>query len=951
MALSSYDIRFILSVSDRTGNSLRRVGSDMRGVAADAARMRKAFTALDVGRGLQLRGLLGGAALGAAAQQAANFSTQVTKAATQVAGNNSLQQIGKNVTGLQKEILDLMGQFPASAQEQADAAYDIFSAMNVPLKQGVGLLKLFNMVAVAGATDLETATNAMITIINNFGGSWEQTMKAVNTSFAIIRFGRLEFSEFNDMLNSVVPAAKAAGMSLEDVSGAMAMVTKLIPSQKQGATAISRLLEVISRPDFRRGAERLGLDIETAEGALRPLPKIIQQLARLDIAQATSTINSLFQVVTATGRGGGRGIQSTVQARRALILLVKEYQEYERIQREVTGATSEFEKRYTFMIGSAGVKWEKFKAQMQALLILIGTAAIPLFTKLGEKVSNAIDWARQNKGTIGFITKLTLLISVASLVSGTLLKMYGTLLILRVGFGAVSKAGVAAFAALNLAIRLHMAQLASAFILWKATSARFLVVAAAAARASAAIRLFGATMAASLVAATAFTSRLMGLGKMLALLVRGGPYIVAISLLIEFKDEIWKKTKEALGDIAKGMGGAIPLGIGPHGQRVKVSPPDLTLDKNKTDKQKKVIISDYQKQVNEIKRLMKLGGAELFNKKMMKDLGFDQNALQEQINNLVNQPPGGTDKQRMANDIANNYKDIMKQATDKLVEVYQGFREQNQQAMGSIFEPIEGEGEEAQLRKQWNWTGAADSLLANMKERVRQFREWRNSLTMLLKKGFSKDFVEEFKKMGPEGMKHLDELKKAGPRRVREFNTVFAAGKQSIEKATEIDFNKQINKWNSFGKDTAFAIITGMESEEQQLQTRMNSMVSRLYSGIAMTIAQEQAKLNFAIPVQPSGKFGISPVAGKGAQTVSQRDVRAAGLDGRYAIPSAATGGLPVAAVRAMGDRGTAMAAAWMQRPQGAVTNVFQIDGTFLTPEEMITQALRQANHKTKNKR
>ena len=87
MALGAYDIRFILSVSDRTGNSLRRVGSDMRGVAADAARMKKAFTAMDVGRGLQLRGLLGGAALGVAAQQAANFSTLVTKAGTQIAGN------------------------------------------------------------------------------------------------------------------------------------------------------------------------------------------------------------------------------------------------------------------------------------------------------------------------------------------------------------------------------------------------------------------------------------------------------------------------------------------------------------------------------------------------------------------------------------------------------------------------------------------------------------------------------------------------------------------------------------------------------------------------------------------------------------------------------------------------------------------------------------------------
>lgn len=943
MALGAYDIRFILSVSDRTGNSLRRVGSDMRGVAADAVRMRKAFTAIDVGRGLQLRGLLGGAALGVAAQQAANFSTLVTKAATQAKDSQSLQDIGKNTVSLQNEILDLMGQFPASAQEQADAAYDIFSAMNVPLKQGVGLLKLFNMVSVAGATDLETASNAMITILNNFGGSWDKTMKAVNTSFAIIRFGRLEFSEFNDMLNSVVPSAKAAGQTLEDVSGAMALVTKLIPSQRQGATAISRLLEVLSRPDFRSGAKKLGLDIETADGALRPLPKIIGELARLDIAQATSTINSLFQVVTATGRGGGRGIQSTVQARRALILLVKEYQQYITVQKGVTGATSEFEKRYTMMIGSAGVKWEKFKAQMQALLIMVGAAAIPMFERLGDKVSNAIDWARQNRGMIEFAVKVTLITAAASLLMGTLLKLYGTVLILMTGLMRLGK--MFAFAAIAAKAGQAVGFLAAAFSLLRSHGLKALPV---------------------------IFQGLTGL----MMLARLG--IITITVLVLWKvhktagwNEFWKSVDE------KFIAGADKVGKlgGPLGASGRLVEALMEADRNvriknlaelkarkNTGKGNNAEIakeynSNYKDLINQIRKQLTGVGGDLFNKKMMKDMGIDVNALNEQINSLVNQPPGGTDKQRMANEITTNFEQLMKQATDKLISVYQEFRTANEQAMGSIFEPIEGQDEEAQLRKQWNWTGAADSLLANMKERVRQFREWRNSLTMLLKKGFSKEFVEEFKKMGPEGMKHLDELKKAGPKRVKEFNTTFAAGKAAVTKATEIDFDAQIKKWQSFGTKTAFAIITGMETEEQMLQTRMNAMVTRLYSGVARTIATEQAKLNFVVPVQPSGVFQVAPRDGtpaKGGPT--PKEIKAAGLEGKYAIPGAFTGGLPVAAVQALGDRGTAMAAAygspWPQPPfQGGNSYTFQVNGTFLTEEEAMNAAMRQAAHKTKNKR
>ena len=437
MAISQYDIRFILSMSDRTGNTMRRFAGDMNKTTAEAARMKKAFTAMDIGRGLQLRGLLGGAALGAAASQAATFATATTKAATQIAGDNSVQKTAQNTIKLQSQILDLMHQFPASAQQQADAAYNIFSSMNVPLEKGVALLKLFNMVAVAGATDLATATNAMITIINNFGGSFDQVMKNINTSFAVIRFGKLEFADFNDMLNSVVPAAKGAGQSLQDVSGAMAFLTTKMKSNI-AATALSRLLEVMARPDFRRGAERLGLDFQKIDGTLRPFPELIHQLARLPVAQLKGTVNTLIPLLTAVGRGSGKGIQSTVQSRRALIQMVLDERRFQGMQQNVVGATDEFRKRYVAMIGSAGVKWERFKATLQATAIVVGAAVIPWFERLGTIITRGIDWMRANRGTVEFAAKALLAASMASLLAGTILKLYGSGVILYTGLSRVA---------------------------------------------------------------------------------------------------------------------------------------------------------------------------------------------------------------------------------------------------------------------------------------------------------------------------------------------------------------------------------------------------------------------------------------------------------------------------------------------------------------------------------
>ena len=148
------------------------------------------------------------------------------------------------------------------------------------------------------------------------------------------------------------------------------------------------------------------------------------------------------------------------------------------------------------------------------------------------------------------------------------------------------------------------------------------------------------------------------------------------------------------------------------------------------------------------------------------------------------------------------------------------------------FEPVTGaDGEEQQLRKQWNWGTGANSLLGVMKSRVAQFKKWRGMLGMLLRKGFSKDFVAEFKKMGPDGLKYLDELKKAGPKKVQEFNTVMAQGKGAVTKATEIDFGAQMKKWNSFGKETALKMILGMESEEQGITEAYDRCsVNRMYA-------------------------------------------------------------------------------------------------------------------------
>lgn len=947
MALSSYDIRFILSVSDRTGNSLRRVAGDMGRMTSDAQRMRKAFTALDVGRGLQLRGLLGGAALGVAAQQAANFSSAITKAATQIKGNNSIQQIGTNTIKLEQQVLDLMAQFPASAQEQADAAYNIFSAMNVPLKQGVAYLKLFNMVAVAGATDLETSTSAMITVINNFGGSWDKTMKAVNASFAIVRFGRMEFADFNEMLNSVAPAAKAAGMTLTDVGGAMAYLTTVMPSQRQVATGIARLLEMLSRPEFIIGAHKMGLSITTATGALKPLPDVIKELARLPVAQAQSTINSLFQLVTATGRGGAgqRGTQGQIQARRTLTLLVKGQRDYLTIQKGVTGATNEFEKRFTLMIGSAGVRWERFKAQIQALLIVIGGYAIPIFERLGQKVSSAIDWAKQNKGMLEFTVKATAAIAIGSLLAGTFLKLYGTGLILYTGLRRLAM--FVGFQALAADIRL----VAASFLLLKAQGLAALPTVLANVRALSALAKFGIITTTIIVLWEVHKTKgwndfwksvddkILGVTDFVQ--KHGGPLgagaVSGVDALIELDRKVRIKNLKELQARAKGKG---------QGSNNDIS---------------KQYQTNYKSLIASIKKDIKSTGSQIFNTKMLKEMGLDPATMNKQINDFLNQQKGGGQQnqaQQVAQQITSQTKEILKSASDALVSQYQQFHDTNKQAFGDFFTPPDADAsEEAKLRKAWNWDNTGNSIIQNLQKRIRDFRKWRNSIAELARRGAPAAMIKDLKEQGPAIQDQLDQMLKMKSPQFKNLVGLWRTANRMITRATDVDFKQQLDKWNSYGKKTALNIITGAESEEQNIQNRMTGLVNRLYANTARAIATQQTKLEMSVPNEITLNWGLLPKGTtKGTPKPAQIDptISRAGLAGRYAIPRAGTEGLTPQAAAAMGARYQAMARFYNQGRKGELPPnivVIQVDGTFLTPEEQMNMAANMAGRKLKNRR
>lgn len=420
-------------------------------------------------------GLIIGGSLGYMASAAAKFNTESTLAATQATNkwHQTADGVIKVSTQIQHALLDMAAgkQTTAAMQDNQKAIYDIFSSMTLKgnqrsqIKQGIDLLKIFNQAAIAGQVDVADVTHAGITILNNFaeqGKQVQQTPKLLQRMFAAVRFGRMTVTEFVGSLNQVAPAfGTAFGRSpkaFDQLSAAMATLTRQMPSVRMAATGLARLTEMFQRPDFVAGLKKSGLQITDTHNRLLPFNDVIDMIAKKfpNLKKGGLDLANFFKTMTALG-SGKQGTAGTIQGRRALQELILNQKQYHTLSRQVIGDNNEFTKSFLAMSKTPGVQWKLFVQQMHAFAIEIGTAVIPIIIRLAKPLMDAVKWfnnlSDSTKNQIGRVAAWTAVILLAvgalSMLAGTAVRLLAVLGKTVGPFGTLVLIAVAASAAIN----------------------------------------------------------------------------------------------------------------------------------------------------------------------------------------------------------------------------------------------------------------------------------------------------------------------------------------------------------------------------------------------------------------------------------------------------------------------------------------------------------------------
>lgn len=813
-----------------------------------------------IGRTMQLFGAVGAAAFGIMANSAAKFSASASTAATQMRDlGGSTAQIIQRSKILQRAILDMSMQFPASAEDMTKAAYDIFSSMNLMhngvmnVRGGLKLLAIANKAAVAGQVDLADATNAMVVALNTFDPNLRDVQGTMDTVFNTVRFGKLRLDDLSRAFTSFSAVAKASGLSLKSVGGAFASLTLFMTSDR-AAAGLGRLIEIFRNPVFVKGFHNMGIEVEKASGQLRPLVDIMRDIGRLrpDLMKGqTSALQFFIQVSKASGMTKA-GIQGTVQARRAFEQLITHLATFNEVSGEVARNKNELDKAFSARLADPGVQWEIFKNQMRALVIVIGREALPVFIKLGGWIAAGIQWFRNlNSGLSGTIIKIAAWASLAALAAGVMLSMAG-------------------------AVTQVIANLALLRIAAATTRTEFKLL-----RTAMITTGWGAIIVGSAVAAEQIMThwdQVRAYFKAWQMDVGAGFHNLWNTILGDFE--------HGAGTIVRIMGkitGAPQ--VENWGKDLQGHANDLinnvdTFTRNYNAALKKFraqhkkddpLNMDWLKRVNKI-------AAGLTSAEFRKAWEDWANTIGKSTGEAAQMAEAHANAIKQATE---NMTNTVKQATDNLMNTYQQLYQQNQQALGGLFQGPTMQGIMGNVFGSINDTLRQfgiqipvpfQILRQDLDQSVTYFKRWRQDINKLLKRGAPPEFVMQIQELGPQaGIPIAEGLLAGGKKGFQNLIKQWRSGQKLLDQATKQDMNRKLKYWNSFGKDAAWATITGL------IDNPKNLAIQKMYRDYVKTTYGDILKDQFQKDVAA-------------ALEASKRQIAAAKLQPKILPPPTTTG-------------------------------------------------------------
>lgn len=357
------------------------MGMNTQGMARGGTAITRVFGKMDV----KFKAVLG--TVGLLTAVFLGFTAKAIKAASKFEDSwnevrTLLDETKTDSEALREEVLRLSAAVGRPPEEVSRGLYQVISAGVMDTADAMFVLEVATKASIAGLTDQFTAVDAITTVMNAWGLEVKDTTKIADIMFNAVKEGKLTFNDLASNIGQVASTAALAKVSFEEVTAALATMTKAGLSMEESTTALNQLLlqTIKAQDEAKVTAREFGFELSSTALAAKGLVGLMN-----DIATATEgDIDALISLMP------------NIRAfRGAAILAGTGVDEFNRILKTTETALGASEEAFRKMKESTSEMAKELSTKVEVAFIRFGTKILPLvnaglesITKLFERITD-----------------------------------------------------------------------------------------------------------------------------------------------------------------------------------------------------------------------------------------------------------------------------------------------------------------------------------------------------------------------------------------------------------------------------------------------------------------------------------------------------------------------------------------------------------------------------------
>jgi TP901 family phage tail tape measure protein len=194
-----------------------------------------------------------------------------------------------------REIKKMAVEFGESTSTISRGLYDILSA-SIPPAKALDVLAASIKAARAGMVDTRTAADAITSVLNAYEMQAEDATKVSDILFATVKRGKITFNQLASSIGMVTSVAATSGLSFEEVSAAIATMTRAGMPAERAITSLRAIITGMIKPldrAARVAQEDFGIAMKSSTFRTMGLLGVLKELKKATSEQIAAMFGNV----------------------------------------------------------------------------------------------------------------------------------------------------------------------------------------------------------------------------------------------------------------------------------------------------------------------------------------------------------------------------------------------------------------------------------------------------------------------------------------------------------------------------------------------------------------------------------------------------------------------------------------------------------------------------------